>query len=381
DKINSFFIPPSGKFENPFFLNGKELDIAQVDTGSTPFYKTNFLTDYALNVMEEEINNERPFFLYLPYHTAHYPLQALPEDIEKYRGTYKKGWDVLRQERFERMKKMGIIPRHTVLSPPEDNINKFRGHPKGDEDIRANIPKYRFWDSLSNKEQDDLDLEMAVFAAMVDCMDQNIGRIISKLEETGQLDNTLIIYLSDNGSCPYDSNRDFEVPPGPANSYRTLSAAWANTGNTPFRLFKQFGHSGGSQTQFIVHWPGQVEKGTLTNQTGHVVDIFPTFLDLINRMDPSMGKPPYPLDGTSLLPVFEGKTRKVPEYMVSGMEKFRMYQRDNYKLVRANNENWELYDMDKDPTEINNLAADMPEKVIEMDSLYIEWTKTHKKRR
>ena len=213
-------------------------------------------------------------------------MQARPEDIAKYRGTYKKGWDKIREERLERLKKMKLIPDSTQISPPTSNINKFRGHPEGDEERRAKIPLYRPWNTLEEKEQDNLDLEMAVFAAMVDRMDQNIGRILNYLDEKGIADNTIVIYLSDNGSCPYDSNRDFDYPPGVAEGFRTLCAAWANAGNTPFKYFKQYGHEGGAHTHFILRWPNKVNPGTITHQTGHIVDIAPTLLDAANVIYP-----------------------------------------------------------------------------------------------
>lgn len=192
--------------------------------------------------MQKPIDEGQPFFLFLGYGAAHYPLQAREVDIAKYRGKYKTGWDNIRKERIESLKKIGLIPEHAKLNQPSSNVNKFGEHPKGDEEIRKLIPLYRPWESLTEKEQDDLDLEMAVFAAMVDRMDQNIGRVLQKLEDEGIADNTIILFLSDNGSCPYDSNKNFDIPPGGAESFRTLSAAWANAGNTPFRYFKQYGH-------------------------------------------------------------------------------------------------------------------------------------------
>jgi arylsulfatase len=223
---------------------------------------------------------------------------------------------------------------------------------------------------------DDLDLEMAVFAAMVDCMDQNIGRIIHKLEENNQLDNTLIIYFSDNGSCPYDSNRDFDHPPGPSDSYRTLCAAWANVGNTPFKYFKQFGHEGGCNTHFIAHWPGVIgQKGTIIDQPGHLVDIFPTFLEIADIEYPENhnDNPTIELHGKSLLPIFKGEIRDEPEFFISGFtDRFRMFRSGDWKIVKANNEEWELYDLKNDPSETNDLADDRPEKLNQLIELCAE---------
>lgn len=261
----------------------------------------------------------------------------------------------------------------TQLSPPSSNINKFRGHPKGDEERRAKIPLYRPWNTLDEKEQDELDLEMSVFAAMVDRMDQNIGRVLNYLDENGITDNTVVIYLSDNGSCPYDSNRDFDYPPGVAEGFRTLCAAWANAGNTPFRYFKQYGHEGGAHTHFILRWPEKVKAGTITQQTGHIIDIAPTLLEAANTPYPAkLGNiEPQPLEGSSLMPILRGEERKEPDFYISGWtERFRMFRQHDWKIVKVNGEDWQLYNLKKDPTEINNLANSMPEKVKELEKAY-----------
>ncbi|CAN0086860.1 unnamed protein product, partial [Chrysoparadoxa australica] len=262
-----YFLPPSGEFERPFFLEGKQIPATEIEHEKKPMYKTDFITDYALKWLDEEDQQDKPFFLYLPYHAAHYPLQARPEDIAKYRGTYLKGWDVLREERFERMKSMGILPENTQMSPAEGNLNKFRGP------LKPAYTDYYAWDTLSNAQKDSLDLEMAVFAAMIDRMDQNIGRVIDKLKADGELENTLIMFLVDNGSCPFYANKIEDVQPGPANSYWSLRSTWANLGNTPFRQYKQAGFEGGSHTPFIAHGPGVSTPNTITDQVGPSVYI------------------------------------------------------------------------------------------------------------
>jgi len=371
--INEFHIPPDSTFQYPFYQDGRELALDEIMVKKKPFFKTDVLTDYATSYIDSAMQTEQPFFLYLPYHVAHYPLQARPEDIAKYRGKYKIGWDTIRQNRYNKMIASGLLTEKYQLSEPTDNINKFRGHPKGDEEIREKIPLCRPWESLTAQEKDDLDLEMAVFAAMIDRMDQNIGRLIQVLKEKGIFENTVIMYFSDNGSCPYDSNTDFDVPPGPANSYRTLSAGWSNVGNTPFKYFKQFGHEGGSHTHFIVHWPEKIKEGFLAVQPGHVVDIFPTMLDIVNIEYPEQynDTATIPLHGRSLLPVIKGGEREEPEYFISGFtDRFRMFRAGDWKIVKANNEDWELYNIDNDPTEIDDLASSNPARLQEMVSLY-----------
>jgi len=369
-----YFIPPDGSdFKRPYVLNGKELTPVELEQHFPNFYQTDAFTDFALDCLDNIVQEGEPFFLYLPYHAAHYPLQAKESDIIKYAGVYDVGWDAIRAQRYQRMLEEGIIAEDCTLSEPSDNINRFRGHPAGDEERRAKIPLYRPWNSLTEIEQEDLTLEMQVFAAMLDCMDQNIGRIISWLKEHEVFDNTLILYLTDNGSCPYDSNRNFDHPPGVAAGFRTLSAAWANVGNTPFRYFKQYGHEGGSHTQLIAHWPEQIKSGQFTTQTGHLIDIYPTLLDAagITYPDTYMDQKTPELGGSSLLPIFKGETREEPTYYISGFqERFRMFRQGEWKLVRANGDAWELYDLLADPAENHNLADSLPDQKQQLIEAY-----------
>jgi len=361
-----YFIPPSGQFERPFYLEGRQLATSEIEFDKDPMYKTDFITDYAIRWLDEIINNLDPFFLYLPYHAAHYPLQARPDDISKYRGKYLKGWDSLRLERYQRMQQMGVLPKNASLSPPEGNLNQFRGP------LVSDYTNYYLWEDLSAAKRDSLDLEMAVYAAMVDRMDQNIGRVLDWLEQNNKLENTLIMFLVDNGSCPFYANKVKNVQPGPAGSYWSLRTSWANLGNTPYRQYKQAGHEGGSHTPFIAYWQGMIEPNSISHQVGHVVDIAPTLLELlgINYPDSILGHPTLPLHGSSLLPVFRGEQRVEPEYFISGLDKFRMFRQNNYKIVRMNGGEWELYDMEHDPTELNNLAASLPLKVEELSTKY-----------
>lgn len=369
--INPYFVPPDGQWKNPFELDGREIATADMPVSRLPFYKTDVLTDYALRFLDEASGSGKPFFLYLPYHVGHYPLQARSEDIALYRGTYRKGWDRVRAERFARMKELGVVPPHARLSPPEDNVNRFRGPYRGD------IYRYRPWDPLEDAEKDALDLEMAVFAAMVHRLDENVGRVLARLDELGVRKNTLVFFLSDNGSCPYDSNRDFSIPPGGADSYRTLSAAWANVGNTPWRFYKQYGHEGGAHTHFLAEWPGIIEPG-LSHAPAHVVDLLPTLLDVAGAEYPEVagGAPTPTLDGRSLLPLLRGGRRPDPEILISGFtERFRMVRVGDHKIVRVNAEPWELYDLAKDPTEVENLAGTRPGELAEMVKAYHRWVR------
>jgi len=211
-------------------------------------------------------------------------------------------------------------------------------------------------------------------------MDQNIGRILKKLDEIGVSDNTLVMYFSDNGSCPYDSNKDFSIPPGGPASYRSLCAAWANLGDTPFRFYKQYGHEGGSHTHFIAHWPEVIKPG-LCHQPAHLVDIYPTMLELAQKKYPSNseGIPTPSLDGASLIPLFKGKSRKEPEIIVSGFsDRFRMVRFGDWKIVKVNKGPWELYNLRQDPTELDNLAEKMPDKLEKLVRQYEIWLTGYK---
>ncbi|MEM6318492.1 MAG: arylsulfatase [Bacteroidota bacterium] len=361
-----YFLPPDGQFERPFYLEGKEIAPEAIAHEIAPMYKTDFITDYALGWLEKALQKENPFFLYLPYHAPHFPLQARSEDTQRYRENYLKGWDQLRQARFDKMRTLGVLPTGTQLSPPENNLNQLRGP------LLPAYTDYFPWDSLTAAQRDSLDLEMAVFAAMVDRMDQNIGRVLHKLEQAEQLDNTLILFLSDNGSCPFYVNKIPDVPPGPNNSYWSLRTSWSNLSNTPFRQHKQCGHEGGSHTPFIACWPNRIAPNTITAQPGHVVDVLPTFLEILDLPYPDSieGHPTLSLHGQTLFPIFEGRQRPEPEFFISGLDAFRMFRKGNDKIVRLNGGAWELYDMQADPAELNNLADEFPDKVSDLEAAY-----------
>jgi len=373
---NEFFIPPDSTFDRPFILQGDTLHSRDLYYHGDEFFKTDAFTDYGLDRIKARPDPKAPFFLYLPYGAAHYPLQAPQDDINKFVGKYMIGWDSIRQQRYEKMIALGILDSKYQLSEPSSNINKFRGHPKGDDEIREKIPLYRPWNALTDSEKQALDLEMAVFAAMVHRMDYNIGRVINYLEETGELDNTLIMFLSDNGSCPYDSNKDFDHLPGDPAGYRTLSAAWANAGNTPFKYFKQFGHEGGTHTHFIAHWPEKIQENQITNQSAHLIDIYPTILDATGVVYPNQinKQPALPLHGASMMPIFQGQTRPEPKQIVSGFQdRFRMFRSGDWKIVNTNGEGWALYNVEEDLTETNDLSSKNPEKLEELIQSYKSW--------
>ncbi len=319
------------------------------------FYMTDAFADHAVQFLNEADQSENPFFLYLPFTAPHWPLHAWPEDIAKYRGQYRIGWDELRRRRHRRMIELGIVEDKWPLSPRHERVPA--------------------WEDADNP--DEQDLRMAVYAAMVDRMDQNIGRVLKKLEQMNAMDNTLILFLSDNGACHVMVNRgEPGIPPGPRGGYWGYDYPWANAGNTPLRMFKQYCHEGGISTPLIAHWPARIKaRNALTHQTGHVIDIMATCLDAAGIDYPATyhGKELIPLEGKSLVPIFDGERREGHDVIYWEHRGNRAVRKGDWKLVSTYDGNWELYNIADDRTELNNLAENMPEKYDELLRLYRAW--------
>ncbi|MHC5058096.1 MAG: arylsulfatase [Planctomycetota bacterium] len=320
------------------------------------FYTTDANTDYAMKFLDEAIPKGKPFFLYIAYNAPHYPLHAWPEDIAKYRGRYMKGWDRLREERHARQLKMGIMKPEWKLAPR-------------DADVKA-------WSELSAEDKKIEDLTMAVFAAMVDRVDQNIARLMAKLRKLGVAENTLLLFLSDNGGCPFQRTKTRNIPPGPAESYWTYHKGWAQVSNTPFRLYKQNQHEGGISTPLIAHWPGKIRAGSITDQPGHIVDIMATLLDITGTEYPESfgGAKLRPLRGRSLLPVLEGRTREPHPEIFFEFARYKVLRAGKWKVSWQKGP-WELYDVEADRTELNNLADEFPDKAKELAARHEAWLK------
>jgi arylsulfatase len=319
------------------------------------FYTTDAFTDYAIARLEEYRNENKPFLLYLPYTAPHYPLHAWPADIARYRGKYKIGWDQLRRQRYERQIKMGLLDAKYKLSPRDERVPS--------------------WDSLSESEKDQADLKMAVYAAMVDRMDQGIGRIFTKIKELGKWDNTLILFHADNGGCPETPDTTPDIPPGPVAGYRALGPPWANASNSPYRKYKSTDYEGGACTPFIASWPGVIKPGTITSQVGHIIDILPTFMEMSGALYPEQlnGRKLKTPVGKSLLPIFKGKQRKGHDVLYWQFSKAKAIRTGKWKLVRLGQADWQLYDLEKDRTELNNLARQYPQKVKQMTAMWQDW--------
>jgi len=315
------------------------------------FYHTDAFTDYAIDRLDEYKDEDKPFVLYLPYTAPHYPLHAWPEDIAKYRGKYKIGWDEIRNQRFKRMNEMGIIGPNHKLTP------------------RAS----KAWDDLPEKQKDAEDLKMAVYAAMIDRVDQNLGHLFAKVKELGEWDNTLIMFLTDNGACPEQPNTTPDIPPGPVESYRTVSVGWANASNTPYRKFKSTDYEGGIRTPFIAHWPGVIKPG-MTNQVGHIIDVSATLRDITGAKYPKKvsGNKTKAPTGKSLLPIFKGEEREPHEEIFWRFNRANAVRQGDLKVVRVG-KTWELYDLKADPTETKNLAKERPKNTSELSKMWEDW--------
>lgn len=346
--------------DKTFRLNGKPWNNFTKD-----FYTTDVKTDYALKFLNEATtqHEDKPFLLYMAYNAPHYPLQAPKEDVMKYRGKYKIGWDALRKQRFAKQQQLGLTRKDWQLSPRPDHVPA--------------------WDSLSAKEKDWEDFRMATYAAMVDRLDQNIGRLINALREKGELDNTLIMFCSDNGACPFDRTRGSEHDPWDAKSYWCYDMGWAHAGNTPFRWYKQNQHEGGISSPLIVHWPKglKVDRGSITRQPGHLIDFMPTAIDIAKAQYPEKqiglhaDVPLEPLMGRSLLPIFQGRERKQHDYLYFQFANNRALRVGDWKLVSPRGGPWELYNLSNDRVELNNLASQHPQRVEQMAA---QWFKIGK---
>lgn len=322
------------------------------------FYTTDAFTDYAVARLEEYKNEEKPFVLYVAYTAPHYPMHAWPADIAKYRDTYKIGWDQLRENRYQRMLELGIINKSYNLSPRN-----------------AEVPA---WSSLSKEKQGDQAYVMAVYAAMVDRMDQGIGKVMAKLKEIGKYDNTLVIFLSDNGACSEPPNSTPNILPGAVESYRAVGKSWANASNTPYRLFKATSHEGGIRGPMIARWPGVTKPGSFSDHVGHLIDFVPTFMEITGATYPTeIGRRKLQgPDGISFLPVLKGQKPIDRPVLCWKFSTAKAVRSGDWKLVKIASKKevpWELYNLAEDPTELNDVAAQYPEKINELGKQWLEW--------
>ena len=339
--------------DGTFRLNGEKWKVPAT-LNDRPFYTTHAIGDFALDFLGQAAAKDDPFLMYVAFNAPHYPLQAPESEVRKYDGRYDVGWDQLRVERHQRQVESGLVPSRWKLSPRP-------GH----------IPA---WTSLSDKEKQWEASRMEVFAAMVDVLDQNVGRLVKQLKAKGILDNTLILFCSDNGACPFERTRGRQLEPWDPESYWTYDASWAHAGNTPFRLYKQNQHEGGISSPLIVHWPEglKTKPGAITRQPGHLIDLMATFIDVGGATYPRQlgDRKIDPLQGKSLLPIFQAETRQPHETLYFHFGTDRALRQGPWKLVSAKGGRWELYNLLADRTETNDLAGKHPQRVAAMEK---EW--------
>lgn len=392
--FDKFFgtIHGAGSFYDPNSLARDNEFIAPTED----FYYTDAISDNAVSFIENH-NTDTPFFLYLPYTAAHWPMHAKSEDIAKYKGKFDKGWDVMREEKYTKMIELGLIKPEWQLSEKDD------------------IPS---WEEVAQKEW--YSSLMEVYAAMVDNMDQGIGRVMGVLEDKGIKDNTLVFFLQDNGGCAEEfgfreaiepNHKDVAIDeikpmakgelqtnmvpkytrngkpvlsgiglePGGANTYLGYGKPWANASNTPFRMYKHWVHEGGIATPLIVHWPAGISaKNEFRNDPGHLIDIMATCLDIAQADYPKTynDNTITPIEGISLKPSFENKSLE-ERAIFWEHEGHKAVRFGNFKLVSKWSKNaeyaWELYDMSSDRSETNDLSKEMPTKVKELENKWISW--------
>ena len=356
---------------DPFSLVHNETPIKTVPPD---FYMTDYVTEKTIDLIDTFSKRDAPYFLYVAYTAPHWPVQAKPVDIAKYKGKYDGGWDALRISRYNRMTEMGLIdPASVPLSHNESNrpwVNEPR----------------KSWESAN----------MEVHAAMVDCMDQGIGKIIAKLKETGQYENTIIFFMTDNGASPERYlDAGFDRPsmtrsgqpilqpgaypaPGPETSASSIGEAWAGALNTPFRYWKSESFHGGTATPMIVQWPAglKARQGSITSQVVHIMDLMPTCLELAGATYPATykGNAIIPLESHSIKPILDGRTR-AQDTIYWEHEGGRAVRAGDWRLVSLKNADWQLFNMATDLSETKNAAKEYPGKVNELKKRWNAWAR------
>ncbi len=371
-------ITGAGSFYDPITLtNGNE----PTEPDTENYYYTDAISRKTVQFINEQKDGDQPFFGYVAYTAPHWPLHALPKDIARYKGHYDIGWDSLRQERLERMREMQLIKTDWTLTKRDESVSAWK-----DAEDKA-------WQAR----------RMEVYAAQIDRMDQGIGKIIAALKEQGELENTLIFFLADNGGCAEELStgwgkqlfipeetrgggkvilgNEHGVMPGPEETYQSYGVPWANTSNTPFRLYKHYVHEGGISTPLIIHWPAGIsKKGQWRESPGHLIDIMATCVDVAEANYPKTfdNENIQPMEGVSLMPSFTNDTLQ-REAIYFEHEGNRAIRRGKWKLVaKGRDGEWELYDMGTDRSETRNLAGEHPEIVEKLSGMWQQWAKRAK---
>ena len=340
--------------DKTFRLNGQSWNVP--DKG---FYTTVANVDYALNFLGEARIAAKPFYLYVAFNAPHAPLHALPQDYAKYKGRYDQGWDTVRNARVEKQKTVGLLPASLLASPRPEHVPAWNEMEPWRRDYEAN--------------------RMTTLAAMIDRLDQEIGRLVANLKANNEFDNTLILFVSDNGACPYDRSKPrLDVEPTTADITLADSTGWAWARNSPFRYYKQNQFEGGISTPAIMHWPAGLKtaKGSVVDQPAHLIDVLPTLADVTGSMIPNQWpvRELRPVSGVSLKLIIEGgkMSKRPPIHLLFSTD--RGLRDGEWKLVSFQSGAWELYNVSKDRTELNNLASSEPERLKTMIQTWTEMT-------
>ncbi|MCG8526110.1 MAG: arylsulfatase, partial [Opitutales bacterium] len=344
---SAFYYPDNGKAKT-LHLNGEPID-PYSEKLPKDWYSSDLYAEFGLRFIDEAVKEEKPFFLYLAFNAPHFPLQAPKETIDKYKGRFADGWEQLREPIYQKQIEMGLIDENWPLSPKNPDVPD--------------------WESLAPEVKARMEHIQEIYAACVDRMDLAVGTLVEGLKERGVLDNTIIVFMSDNGACaeqgPYGRYSGPEKS-GTSRSSVFQGQSWATYSNTPFRRYKHFTTEGGIATPCIVHWPeGMAEdmKGSVVHQYGHIIDIMPTFVELGNADYPVVyeGESIFPMEGMSLTPILKGKniSREKPVYWEH--EGNRGARWGDWKIVAFNHQPWALFNLRADRTELMDLSFEQPD--------------------
>ncbi len=364
--------------QNPYYLNRDRWKLPEV------FYMTDAFNQHAAGFLQEAVRDDGPFFLYVAHIAPHWPLHAREADVAAYRKQYRqRGWDEWRAHRLQRQRELGLVPDQWKLSPRPASIH----------DWKAN--RFQEWQAE----------RMAVYAAQVEAIDRGLGQLLTLVEKAGKAENTLVIFLSDNGAAPdgglapsksgfgfgpgakNDQWRNDRVairpgsgpdnPPGPHDTFAAYGLAWANVSNTPLRGTKLTGYEGGIRTPLVVRWPAVIrEGGQFTDHVGHVIDFMATCLDVGRAKYPTQleGRKPLPVEGKSLAPVFEGKPSEEHAALCWNVPRHHAIRMGKWKAVKPKNgQDWQLFDLVADGTETVDLASREPERVRRLAGEFEKW--------
>ena len=343
------------------YIDGRKVPANAPEVGEGHWYSSDMYVDWQTRFIKEAEGQRKPFFLYMPFTAAHFPLMAPPEDVVKFKGKYMRGWEQIRRERLEKQKKLGIIQADAELPPP--------------------LPNSYDWEKLTDEDKDRFDTIMAVYAAVISRVDRSIGTLVERLRQSGELDNTLILFMSDNGGAG-ESGPDGRMfgkgKPGGPDSVVWAGMNWAMLQNTPFQYFKHFTEEGGIATPLIAHWPKGIDpgiRGSLITAPGHLIDVMPTLVDVSGASYPVShdGHDILPMQGRSMVPAFHGEALTRDQPIFWEHEGNRAVRDGKWKLASRFKQPWQLFDMSTDRVEMHDLAASQPDIVARMARQWDDW--------